>query len=1233
MVLVCTQCSRANAEEARYCYYDGVSLLGAGGASMASRNTFLAPFVFPSGQQCKDFDQFAHGCLHNWDAAREMLANGRFQQFFGGLGRMDLMQVAQEMANFPDRQRGLDVFLARLPTKGLPAAKLSVEPKRIDLGTLKGGQNSHLELTLKSEGSRLLFGSVSTSCNWLQATESGDPRVFQFRDSASIVLQINGQFLRAGLKPLEGEIFLESNGGTFEIKVVASVPLHPFPEGCLAGARTPRELAEKAKKFPKDAGTLFASGAVGKWYQANGWIYPVDGPAHNGMAAVQQFFEALGLSKPPKVFIAEPWIELKGKPGAKLTHQIVVRSEEHRPVYAHATSPLSWCILKTPILQGNAVTLPVEVVVPPQPGEIVQGFIRVMSNGQQRFDIPVQVTVERGPGVHAAKSAAHHGTGTQASKTTKSDIQPGAKTKAKRQSGVDLPDKPSIVKPPAPPPPASSSSLKFLLYLAPVALIGLVLIGFVVKSVFFGKSNDVIPPGPGPKEVVFKVAIQDEPDVLPKASPFARVTIKDEPEERFEKQPELPVKWTHNIQPPENNVPMKLAPIAKDPLVSYTLTDPPTEFGVGINAAAGAAGGKSLTFMRNGTTNSTVVSVNGSKLQLGAKKGSWTRKAQPLDGIPATPGAVNGTHSTWTWGSLAFHQVLEVVPGQPVLVKGLLRRPLDTVLVRWILENTDRTKAQNAGLRMELDTQIGLSDGVPFTVPGNPGLINTNADLTTAKEIPDFIQALEQPDLRNPGVIAHLTLQPGAGIESASRFSLTRWSGAASSGRNLGWEIPVRDFADNSSVVLYWPERAIKGGESRTIGFAYGLGNLSVNDNLGVVVGGAFEAGKDLTVCAYVENPLPGQKVSLTLPNGLRLLEGSNESQMVIPDPDNARKTGIVTWKVAVEQSGEFKINVSSQPGSSLTRTITIPQVIAPAGGKLTLSLKGEFEPGKVFTVIAKVKGPSEDQELTLNLPPGALALSAGLVQVAGKRTVSVPKVAAGTKEVQWQVKVVRAGKYLLRVESDTKLAATKTLTVEQEKQGEGIFTFEVTDTNEIVPGKAFTVSAKVKGPRPDQKLTIVLPPGLQSIDGEETQIVRDDEPLLWKVKVEHLGKFIVGLKSTTGILQSKTVLIESAKESAGRFEIKFSDDVHTLQPGKEFKIDAQVANPAAGQTLKLILPKGLQLVNGDISQEIPAAAKLAGAWTLSWTVRALEAGRLPVRIESSTGLTRTKSITLSAAP
>ena len=57
-----------------------------------------------------------------------------------------------------------------------------------------------------------------------------------------------------------------------------------------------------------------------------------------------------------------------------------------------------------------------------------------------------------------------------------------------------------------------------------------------------------------------------------------------------------------------------------------------------------------------------------------------------------------------------------------------------------------------------IDTMIGDNDGVPFTVPGLPGLVTTFADFRQPKEIPDFIQALEVPNLRNPGTIAHMTL-------------------------------------------------------------------------------------------------------------------------------------------------------------------------------------------------------------------------------------------------------------------------------------------------------------------------------------------------------------------------------------------------------------------------------------------------------------------------------------------
>src|SRR5207245_282959 len=143
------------------------------------------------------------------------------------------------------------------------------------------------------------------------------------------------------------------------------------------------ELADKAKRSPTEAGALFESGAVATWYQANGWTYPVQGPVSTGISAVQQFFEALGLSRPPKVSVVQPYLHLKGTAGTKLSHQIVVRSEEPRAVFAHGVSGAEWCVVKPGLPHWNLVTLPVEIVVPPA-GETLHTLIRVTSNGQQR---------------------------------------------------------------------------------------------------------------------------------------------------------------------------------------------------------------------------------------------------------------------------------------------------------------------------------------------------------------------------------------------------------------------------------------------------------------------------------------------------------------------------------------------------------------------------------------------------------------------------------------------------------------------------------------------------------------------------------------------------------------------------------------------------------------------------------------------------------------------------------
>src|SRR5262249_51333886 len=151
-------------------------------------------------------------------------------------------------------------------------------------------------------------------------------------------VHVVGKALRANAKPLSGKLIVDTNGGVVEIPVRVQVPVKPFPDGVLGGAKTPRQVAEKAKASPKEAAGLFANGAVAAWYASNGWTYPVQGPSATGIGAVQQFFEALGLVAAPKVTISTQSLQFRGAPGTFLEQVIQVQTVEKRPVYAHAVS-------------------------------------------------------------------------------------------------------------------------------------------------------------------------------------------------------------------------------------------------------------------------------------------------------------------------------------------------------------------------------------------------------------------------------------------------------------------------------------------------------------------------------------------------------------------------------------------------------------------------------------------------------------------------------------------------------------------------------------------------------------------------------------------------------------------------------------------------------------------------------------------------------------------------------
>lgn len=905
MAQVCTRCSRLNPPAATFCYFDGTLLPGhAANGTITANQRFPNPFVFPTGRACGGYDELALCCQEHWAEAKDLLQKGYLENFLAGLGRADLAYAAREAAHFPDPDRGLDQFLGRLPTKALHPPKLKVDPLEINLGQIPLGEDHHLHLDLRNEGMRLLFGSVSCeSCPWLSvgAAQGAKQKLFAFGNEMTIPVHVWGKHLWAGGKGIEGKLVVDSNGGIATVVVRAQVPAKPFAFGVLTGATTPRQIAEKARDAAKDAAVYFEKGLIAQWYKDNGWTYPVQGPPASGLGALQQFFEALGLTPPPKVDISEKSVTLQGNPGDKLEHSLVVKAEERRPVFAHAVSDQPWLEVGRARLSGRRAHIGLSVPsVPRCPGDTLQAKVTVTANGNQRFVIPVTLVVSSNVRVGVLQP-----------------VLVGETVEDKPISVLQFEESPKegVEPPPVRVPPTEQPILdspeierkpRLWRHLIPAALLFLVLLGIVGRD--FGLESK-------------KDGVLSAEESLLDSEPRIRLGFHDGPK-----------KDEYDVYLPKSTMRFGLVMLKeRDPKDATKL--------------------KRLTYDEWGRTNNTCVRIDredwiygheGDNFRRGGKWKERERQA-PLS-KDKTGRERTGFRSVMLDPSehIQVTQTVEIIPGEQ-------SRLLDTCLVLYGFENLDRAQHQ-VGIRFMLDTYIGANDGVPFTIPGENRLYDTMMDFPAGK-IPDFLQALEKEDLEKPGTIAHVKLKLGGRIEPPSRVTLGAWPDIrfkdqvpaqfrteAAQAHITGWNVPVApmtlmkqygapDFHADSAVVIYWHEKPLQPGEKREVGFTYGLGSISSGEGkgkLGLTVGGSFIPGGEFTLTAYVRNPGKDETVTLTVPEGLQLSVGTGK-QEVPPLPTNvATPNSPVSWKIKAGRAGKYNLKVQSSTGLAQSIAVTI---------------------------------------------------------------------------------------------------------------------------------------------------------------------------------------------------------------------------------------------------------------------------------------------------------------------
>jgi hypothetical protein len=858
MAQLCTKCSRANPSEAVYCYFDGFVLAGherRGGPVAVGTKPFGSPFVFPDGRTCRNFDELALACQEEWGTARGLLQEGFLESFFGGMGRVDLALTAKEAARFPDTDRGLDQVLAKLPSGVLADPQLRVDPTEVNLGLLENDQERTFDLELENRGMRLVYGTLTSDAVWLTLGDAGaGEKHFNFTHEAKIRAHVRPDRVRAGSKPTEAKLTIESNGGNVTVIVRAQKSVKAFPEGALKGARMPRQVAEKAKANPKEVAPLFESGAVAAWYASNGWTYPVKIPAASGPAAIQQFFEALGVTRPPRVEISHRELSLQGDPGANVPASLEVTSEEKKPVFAHVTSNVPWLEVSRPKFNGRSVTVGMSVpTVPNRPGETLMGELTVISNGNQRFVVPVHLEVSGGRGNFDFTAREPLPPVADAPGSPRRTPVADAPSSPRKTPVADAPGSPepepvkkAEKKKPEPPPEPGPRRHRprgapMWMHAVPAALLGLAVLGVVAFDLFFADS------GKGGGEVAASGIAGPNYDPKQLRDPKPRIGVQFSSATRFG-------------------------------VVMLDAEDPNNKLAW-----------KRLTFREDGSTNNTIVKISSSEYKFGFTTPSNVF-LRPRLGELTDPYIGWVSTMNFKQEQIRVTQHVQVVPGQTML--------LDTILI-WYKVHNYGTVPQNVAVRFLLDTFIGDNDGVPFTVPGSKGFVTTQAEYK-GSDVPDYLEVVEQPENeKDPGTIARLGLRGLQWSDSVELLEPARVRICRFPGGDMGWDWKPEDMGDDSCVAVYWPEQEIAPKETRHMAMTYGLGKLDIRDSLALSAPASVIPNREFVITAYVYNAVKSQKVRIELPDGVELTSGKDE----IIIGEDAKRTQVF-WKVKASKEG-----------------------------------------------------------------------------------------------------------------------------------------------------------------------------------------------------------------------------------------------------------------------------------------------------------------------------------------
>lgn len=279
----------------------------------------------------------------------------------------------------------------------------------------------------------------------------------------------------------------------------------------------------------------------------------------------------------------------------------------------------------------------------------------------------------------------------------------------------------------------------------------------------------------------------------------------------------------------------------------------------------------------------------------------------------------HGTMYIWQHGNLHITQEQVVVPTRlPNKARPGDKRHMDAVLFKYVIENKGQQPVK-VGMMVRIDMYNWTTDGPVFAAPTTlPGKIIDGMALVD-KQVPDYLQSLQHPNLQNPGHLAYFTFNLGRKWEKPSKVIATRHGSPMN-----GWDVQPQPSTGDSDIIIFWETKSLAAGKKREILYAYGTGIASSPENEGRVtieLGGSFEPNKLCTITALVDDPLEGQSLQLRLPPGMERLQGPAIQPVPAPTEDNR---SIVQWQARVRQPGRHPIEIKSSHGVTTSKIVTV---------------------------------------------------------------------------------------------------------------------------------------------------------------------------------------------------------------------------------------------------------------------------------------------------------------------